>query len=186
MKRQTVAEWLAKHVERAGEGECWPAHGGGYNKRGWHVTFKAEGKRHMAHRAAWEQVNGPIPAGMCILHKCDNPKCCNPEHLALGTQSDNAKDMWRKKRGRVTGDSRRGVRLGPSPHRRLTPEQVSAVFEKYSQGWTQKAIAAELGVTDVTVSKILRGRTYPELADRASEVKHLLGRGTKRRKNKCN
>lgn len=52
----------------------------------------------VAHRVSWQIHNGPIPKGMSVLHKCDNPECTNPEHLFLGTYSDNAKDMVAKKR----------------------------------------------------------------------------------------
>src|SRR5579863_7137496 len=54
-----------------------------------------------AHRLAWELVNGPIPKGMHALHRCDNSRCCNPDHLFLGTQADNMADMRRKGRGRI-------------------------------------------------------------------------------------
>jgi hypothetical protein len=57
-------------------------------------------KRVPAHRAAWEVAHGPIPAGMVVMHTCDNPPCCNPEHLALGTRADNNRDRFRKGRGK--------------------------------------------------------------------------------------
>ncbi len=60
-----------------------------------------------AHRAAWEEANGPIPAGMFVCHHCDNPPCVNPAHLFLGTAKDNAQDMARK--GRVGGGAPKGV-----------------------------------------------------------------------------
>lgn len=52
-----------------------------------------------AHRVAWELLRGPIPDGMSVLHSCDNPRCCNPEHLRLGTHADNMDD--KRKRGRA-------------------------------------------------------------------------------------
>ena len=74
--------------------ECWPWTGGGdrYGK------IKVRRMSVSAHRFAWQVANGPIPDGMSVLHTCDNPPCCNPSHLFLGTNSDNMRDMVTKGR----------------------------------------------------------------------------------------
>ena len=55
-------------------------------------------RKELAHRMAWILTYGSIPDGMVIRHKCDNTGCCNPDHLEIGTQSDNMKDMWERGR----------------------------------------------------------------------------------------
>jgi hypothetical protein len=50
------------------------------------------------HRAAWLVTYGPVPEGMCVLHSCDNPPCCRPDHLFLGTLKENSEDRDRKGR----------------------------------------------------------------------------------------
>lgn len=67
-------------------------------------------KNWSAHRLAWKLVNGDIPTGMLVMHKCDNPPCCNPDHLKLGTSLDNQKDMSAKKR--AAGQSKTHCKRG--------------------------------------------------------------------------
>ena len=59
-----------------------------------------KGKTKYVHRLVWKEKNGTIPKGMVIMHKCDTPLCVNQEHLVLGSQGDNLRDMMQKGRGR--------------------------------------------------------------------------------------
>jgi hypothetical protein len=85
--------------KRGGAGECWPWRGSLNGKNGYGSFFPAGRRRVYAHRFAWEIVRGEIPPGLCVCHRCDNPRCCNPAHLFLGSRFVNALDMARKERG---------------------------------------------------------------------------------------
>ena len=95
---KTAEERFWSYVNK-GDG-CWEwtasRSGKGYGVF-FHLGFS--GRRTSAHRFSWELHNGPVPAGLHVLHHCDNPSCVRPDHLWLGTQSDNSKDMWNKGRG---------------------------------------------------------------------------------------
>jgi hypothetical protein len=105
---RTPEERFWNQVRRS-EG-CWEwigiADADGYGK------FTAAGKRSKAHRWAWTQTNGPIPEGLNVLHHCDNPPCVRPEHLFLGTQRDNLRDMAAKRRTHKTHCKRGHERWG--------------------------------------------------------------------------
>lgn len=97
--KMTEERFWAKY-EKGGEGECWNWTGtldtDGYGWQRWRELSSVGLK---AHRLAWEFTHRhPVPSGMVILHTCDNRACGNPEHLVLGTQADNQRDMSRKGR----------------------------------------------------------------------------------------
>lgn len=92
-------------VVRKGANDCWlwtaatDNHGYGQIMLG---SYRSANKRpHKAHRVAWELMRGPIPDGMLVCHRCDNPRCCNPSHLFLGDQRANMRDASDK--GRIRG-----------------------------------------------------------------------------------
>ena len=107
-------------------------------------AFQKDGASHGAHRVAYEIAFGQIPDGLCVCHTCDNPRCCNPAHLFLGTDKDNATDRTAK--GRDAHGERNGVA-------KLTNERVLEIFR--ADG-TQEEIAAEYGVCQQQVCKIKR------------------------------
>lgn len=114
--------------------------------------FSFEGRWQSAHRSAWKILNGPIPTGMCVLHRCDNPPCVNVDHLFLGTLRDNVHDMLSKGRGKSCPGEKNGfakltqsiadeIRAAPGVQRRIaerfnvSPSTVSAI--KTNSRWIQ-------------------------------------------------
>jgi hypothetical protein len=91
-------------------GGCWGWTSSISNKG--YAMISHVGKMLNAHRVSWELHNGPIPTGMQVLHRCDNPPCTNPAHLFLGTASENIRDCWAKGRHKwnTGGNGKAGVR----------------------------------------------------------------------------
>jgi hypothetical protein len=133
--------------------DCWvwvgPATGHGYGHLLWF------GRDRSAHRVSWELANGPIPDGLHVCHRCDVRLCVNPDHLFLGSAADNQADMTAKGRGRL------GAKNGLA---RLTAENVIAIRRAYHElGVSQESIAAGLGVSQTTISRVLLRQTWKHL-----------------------
>ena len=93
-----------KKVDRSGGPDaCWPWTGC-LQSMGYGATHIGR-KYTLAHRASWVWLRGDIPDGMFVCHRCDNPRCCNPAHLFVGTAQDNTDDMLAKGRARFFGQS---------------------------------------------------------------------------------
>ena len=118
---------------------------GSRDRRGY-GTLRAGKKDHKAHRVAYERAFGPISDGRYVCHTCDNPPCCEPAHLFLGTPADNVADMRRKGRGT------RGVTMAAA---KVNDHAVRQIRLLAQQGVTQQAIADAFGINQTTVSKIV-------------------------------
>ena len=81
---------------------CWER--GGANNGCGYSLIEVAGRRTYAHRYAWEISNGPIPKGLFVLHKCDNPPCVRPDHLRIGTHTENMIDCGAKGRNKLQGN----------------------------------------------------------------------------------
>lgn len=110
------------------------------------------GRIELTHRAAWRMFIGPIPDGMSVLHKCDNPACVNPKHLFLGSQSDNMHDMWGK--GRANPKTRSGEKHAMS---KLTEEAVLDIRGSQLSG---VALAKLYGVSPTTICDVRKRRIW--------------------------
>lgn len=116
------------------------------------------------HRLIWTLLHGEIPTGMFVMHKCDNPPCCNIDHLCLGTNAENQFDKARK------GRQARGRRNGRT---KLWPQQVAAIRRRLDAGRTQRDIASEFSISPSAVSKIKRGLLWDTSGIRKNDVAQI-------------
>jgi predicted DNA-binding protein (UPF0251 family) len=114
-----------------------------------------------AHRVSWGLHNGPIPEGMWVLHRCDNPSCVNPTHLFLGTQADNVADMISKGRQATPEQT---AHIGEKNGRaRLTPDQVRTIRTLVAGGVSETEAARRYGVGQTTVSYIVLRKSWKHI-----------------------
>lgn len=104
-----------------------------------------------AHRISWEMAHGPISTGLCVLHKCDNPPCVNPDHLFLGTNDENMADMVAK--GRAPQGERNN-------HAVLTVADVHSIRELFLSGMPKRAIARKYNMTHNNIRFIVTGVSW--------------------------
>lgn len=118
------------------------------------VEAKRKYKQLYAHRWAWQELRGPIPDGLCVLHNCpggDNKLCVNPSHLYLGTKGDNNEDARQK------GQMARGDRHHQS---KLTEETAVYAMARMLAGESQRSIAPSFGVSYVAIGQVWRGQAW--------------------------
>lgn len=153
----SLTKRLWDKIEIKSKNECWEWQGSttsfGYGHIG---KGGRNGKTIVSHRIVWELNYGEIPKGMKICHKCDNPKCCNPRHLFIGTQADNLKDC--RDKGRAKGGSLPGIK---NPNAKLTEDQVKEIRELYSRGNVyQRELANKYNITQTQVGLIIREKSW--------------------------
>lgn len=117
-------------------------------------VFVINRKPHRSSRLMWEIRYGEIPSGFCVCHACDNPRCCNPAHLFLGTQGDNIKDKVDKKRQAMGESSGRAI---------LTESDVIEIFRLRHIGLTHKEISKVFDIDRSHVGDILHSKCWRHL-----------------------
>lgn len=139
---EPASERFWSHVQKTDS--CWNWTGGlRYFGYGGFRYKDGNGRYHFtAHRYSYELSNGPIPAGMHVCHRCDNPRCVRPDHLFLGTPADNIRDRQEKRRGRTRSF--------------LFQNSLQAI--RLQRGLTQEALAALLGIDRTYIAAIEVGR----------------------------
>jgi DNA-binding XRE family transcriptional regulator len=161
-------------------GPCWIWTGSktshGYGDIG---SGGKHGRNLRAHRVAYELAHGPIPEGMCVLHRCDNPPCVRADHLFLGTMAMNSADMVTKGRGFPQRFPERMVRGAAHPLRKdpslaargervggakLTADDVRSIRRSAE---SQRVMARRFGVSRRSIAFIQKGRTWRHVKDDA-------------------
>lgn len=178
---QSLDQRFWQSVDQSGDCWLWTA---GVDKDGY-GRIRVNGAQQRTHQVSYVLHYGPIPDGMWVLHRCDNPRCVRPDHLFLGTSQDNVADRTTKGRS-ATGD-RNASRLYPDRRPRgarhhwrtkpetrmhgerngrakLTADDVRQIRVLWATGQhTKVALAAQFGVTDVLIGKIVNRQVWQNL-----------------------
>lgn len=135
-------------------GDCWLWTAGVWNSGYGQFSVRAgKGQRRVvgAHVYSYELANGPVPAGLEIMHSCDNPLCVRPDHLSVGTHTENVRDASAKGRLRVSR---------PNRHK-LTATQVHEIRSLVAAGQLRVRVAEHFGISKMYVTKIMQGVARP-------------------------
>ena len=130
---------------------------GGYGKVSFYIDGDKKQKTWVVHRFVWEHYNGPIPEGLLVLHKCDNPPCRNIDHLFLGTHNDNCLDRMSKGRSAI------GSKNGNSV---LNEDDVMDIYNSNEEN---EELAKKYKVHKNTISNIKCGKNWSHLTGHINE-----------------
>lgn len=169
MNIRNTPESFWRKVNQGVPNECWPWRASckvdGYGQ----ITYQGQPWR--AHRLAYVLTNGPIPAGLVVMHLCDNRSCCNPLHLSIGTVVGNNADMRAKGRQRGAPGDKNGSCLHPESRPRgenhcrskLREQDVLQMKQMRLFGNTYKTIARYFDVHLATAHRAVTGRRWRHL-----------------------
>src|SRR6185437_13664372 len=112
-----------------------------------------EGRARLSHRASYQMFCGEIPDGLQVLHRCDNPSCVNPDHLFVGTTTDNMRDMVSKGRNACTKGERH-------PGAKLNASKAFEIKWRSAMGESRNSLAREFSVTKPMIKNIALNRSW--------------------------
>lgn len=140
-------------VSKGEPGGCW--HWNAARMQSGYGNFGIDNYVHKAHRVSYALHNGSIPEGLMVLHKCDNPRCVNPEHLYAGTAKQNSQDAVRRGRhspGKVVGEA--------SHLAKTTDVMVRNMAALHCAGFSEMDLVAMFGFSRSIVSSVIHGRAW--------------------------
>jgi len=143
-----LEERFFRHVNKTPY--CWQWTGA--SRKGSYGYIRINGRLHKVNRVAWELFKGKIPDGKYVLHKCDNTKCVNPEHLWLGTQKENMADMKAKGRAKYVNGEDAGMS-------KLNNAKVRAIRASYPKK-SLNDLGRKFNVCLTTIHKIVNRKTW--------------------------
>ncbi len=151
-------------VERKSDADCWPWLG--YRKPSGHGLTSYKSTPMHASRKAWILTHGPIPADLCVNHRCDNPACCNPSHMYLGSRADNMVDLWNKTPAEERTFGRK---------RTLSPEDLERLWQLRRKGKKLRECAEIFDVHIATIcryiTEVRKAKLAKIYADRLSTLR---------------
>ena len=153
-KRASLAHRFITKVRVLGPKACWPWTAKARHHFGYGAINSGRGNLFNSHVVAYALRYGPIPSGAYILHSCDNPGCCNPSHLRIGTKAENTEDVVNRRR--LAG------RTGPTdPAKCAKKLNIRMAKEIKASVLPRRELASLYGVSTHTIANIQAGRTYP-------------------------
>lgn len=158
--------WLK--VDVLGKNDCWEWNACITKTTGYGKFSITKYKKIDSHRAVWILTHGKIKNNLWVLHRCDNKKCCNPNHLFLGTYLDNVADMVKK--GRQAKGNKNGLRVHPESVQRgekhtsskLTKKQVLEIKQLVKDGKSDIEISSRYKVSPKAIYLLRHNTTYKE------------------------
>lgn len=158
MRQNTLENIKSSFWDRADKSES-----GCLNWKGAHLVsgyglIRFGGKWELAHRVAWIIKHGSIPKGQGVLHHCDNPYCINPDHLFLGTQSDNNRDRANKGRSKSPIGEKQNFA-------KLDEDSVRKIRDRYGDGYKKSHLARIFKVDHRTIDAVVNRRTWKHVND---------------------
>lgn len=156
-KKESLKRILLSKINKDVVNGCWNWQGAtGFKGYG---RIKFEQKVYLSHRISFLVFHGEDPGKLFVCHKCDNPSCLNPDHLFLGSRSENMKDCSAK--GRLYKNKKEDVVFGEDVgSSKLKNSDIEKIRNLLADGWKQARIARLFGVNRSQINRIFSGKSW--------------------------